>query len=566
MHFLDTFSKELRCIPVVSEYSASIAAEYFNESSEECKAFALVTAGPGLTNAVTGIAGAYLESRELLIIGGQVKQLDLNHSSARQMGIQEVDGVAIVRSITKVSHRVTTPVDLGQIEEFIRLGMTDRKGPVFLEVPLDVQASDDIQTSPMKSSQIPNRSSTNDLDLPILVEQTLKLLKESYRPILLIGGGVSRSRIESIYDPLIRAGLPMMTTWNGADRLGSQEVLYFGRPNTWGMRYSNILLQQADLVIAVGTRLGLQQTGFNFGGFVPNGTIVQVDIDKSEHKTSKLRDIRAFSADANVFLEYLIKYLYREDFRYPKWVQYCQEVKEVLPLSEKSNRNFAGFFNPYDFVLDVSRCLTTKDILIPSSSGSSMTVTMQSLLQPRGTRIITNKSLASMGYGLSGAIGAAFANPRKRIIHFEGDGGFAQNIQEIGTVGINDLNIKMFIWENNGYASIRMTQLNYFAGRYIGCDRSSGLGLPNLTKLFKMYDIPVYTLDSNIGVSDDQRVQALLRENGPAAFIVPIHPEQTFYPKISSRISREGGMESAPIHLMTPELDEKDWLKVSRYL
>jgi acetolactate synthase-1/2/3 large subunit len=193
------------------------------------------------------------------------------------------------------------------------------------------------------------------------------------------------------------------------------------------------------------------------------------------------------------------------------------------------------------------------DLFIPCSSGGAATTSMQIYKQKRGQRMVHNKSLASMGYGLSGAIGAAIAGKGKRTILVEGDGGFAQNMQEMGTVAVNNLNLKIFIFHDQGHASIRMTQRNYFNGKYLGCDRPSGLGLPDWERLFPAWDVPVMTLPLNF--EKDPQFQARMNSGGPAAFIVPIDPEQTYFPKISSRITASGSMESNPIDQMTPEID-----------
>lgn len=228
------------------------------------------------------------------------------------------------------------------------------------------------------------------------------------------------------------------------------------------------------------------------------------------------------------------------------------------------NHTGEGFLSPYVFASELSRLATPDDIMIPCSSGSAFTVMMQTFAQKSGQRIITNKGLASMGYGLSGAIGSAFAAKGRRTILVEGDGGFIQNLQELGTVMVNKLNLKIFLFDDNGYASIRMTQLNYFKGRYVGCDTSTGLGIPKWEPLFAAYDIPVVRLGP--GYQDDPDFLSRFNAPGPAAFLVHIDPTQTYFPKISSRVTETGGMVSNPLHLMTPDLDEDTSSKVFHYL
>jgi acetolactate synthase-1/2/3 large subunit len=559
MHLLQSASLKMECVPFVHEASAGIAAEYFNEieGSSGNKAFVLVTAGPGLTNLVTSISGAFLESRELLVIGGQVKTLDLNTGELRQRGIQEIDGPGIVEKITKFASRIDKPISKSEFLKIARFSNTPRKGPVFLEIPLDVQAAKFIDSG----ESLPPTAKTLGVGFsPEIFEH----LMNSTRPIILLGGGLSREFCSEVYPRLQSLDIPIMTTWNGADRYGANERNYWGRPNTWGQRYSNILLQQSDLVIAIGTRLGIQQTGFNWQEFAPMAKVIQVDLDENElHKGHPKIDV-PICTDAGGFLQGLIEFVERNELDYSNWLEFGADVKELLPLSEDSNNSFLNSVNPYDFYVNLSKQIKSGDVVIPASSGSSMTVCMQSLSQPRGSSVLTNKSLASMGYGLAGAIGAALAT-EKRVILVEGDGGFAQNLQELGTVSLHRLSIKIFILANEGYASIRMTQQSYFGGNYVGCDSKTGLGLPDWEGLATAFGIRSLTLDSN-KMFEDEYLLERLSEDGPDIFIVPVHPEQTYFPKITSKVLPDGTMVSNPIHLMTPQLSDSLSSKVLRYL
>ncbi len=560
MHLVGSFYGKFSIIPVVHEVSAGIAAEYFNESQKDKKAFALVTAGPGLTNIVTAIAGAYLESRELLVIGGQVKTEDLSHSKLRQKGIQEIAGAKLVSSITKSSVRLDHPASKEEFFSYLNIGAKSRKGPVFIEIPLDVQAR-----------IIDNQS---DLDQKILanidlakasldqINKSINLIKASKRPVILIGGGAERKLIDKIYHQLDHLNIPIMTTWNAMDRIGSEHQLYFGRPNTWGQRYANILLQQSDLLIAIGTRLGIQQTGFNWQEFVPQGQIIQIDCDSLELNKGHPKIDFAICANANHFLEKLVDADLGE---HNQWLEFCNQVKTLLPLDEKNNNITAtGFISPYQFVTLLSAICKNDDIIIPCSSGGAFTVMMQGFLQKKGQIMISNKALASMGYGLAGAIGAAISSS-KRTILVEGDGGFSQNLQELATAVTNKLNLKIFLFENSGYASIRMTQQNYFNGNYVGCDTATGLGFPNWEKLFSAYDIPTFVISNSDFVNDEKFIELFNHQNC-AGFIVKIDPKQTYFPKISSKVTADGGMKSNPLHLMSPDLKEELTKKVIKYL
>ena len=262
MHLLEAVRSQMTCVPFVHEVAAGIAAEYFNEASDDEKAFVVVTAGPGLTNIVTAVAGAYLESRELLVLGGQVKTSDLATDGIRQRGIQEVDGLAVVAPICATATQVNTPISREQFEDLVLSGQRGRPGPVFLEICLDTQGApvDPADLEGSGAAVTPSRVIPDPGDPAAATAVLVQELEQAQRPVILLGGGVSRAAVAAALPALRALGVPLMTSWNAMDRLGTDEPLYFGRPNTWGQRSSNILLAQADLVIALGSRLGLQQT------------------------------------------------------------------------------------------------------------------------------------------------------------------------------------------------------------------------------------------------------------------------------------------------------------------
>ena len=559
MHLLESCSRRLTCVPVIHEVAAGIAAEYMNEVQLGPKAFALVTAGPGLTNIVTAMAGAYLESRELLVIGGQVKVSDLAHGQLRQRGIQEIDGVSIARAVSVRSVLMTEVVDQGKFAALTRSGEQGRKGPVFLEVPLDIQGAQ-VEEAALNTGAPAAETHFEPL-ADSVVESVAKKIRSAQRPVFLLGAGIDRKTAHALQDEFTRAGIPLMLTWNAMDRVGADHPLYFGRPNTWGMRYANILLQQADLLVALGTRLSLQQTGFNWQQFVPAGEIVQVDCDPAELAKGHPRVTVPLCGDANHVLRSLLTLDLGD---HAAWVDFCRDVRGRLPLVEPVNQTGSGYLNPYEFASKLSTLCGKDDVVIPCSSGSAFTTMMQTFAQTEGQRIVTNKGLASMGYGLSGAIGAAFAGQGRRTVLVEGDGGFTQNLQELGTVAANRLNLKIFLYDDNGYASIRMTQKNYFGGRYVGCDTETGLGIPKWELLFPAYSIPVLRIGP--GFEADGAFRAAFDAPGAHAFLVHIDPAQTYFPKISSRVTESGSMESNPLHRMSPDLDEATAQRVFRYL
>ncbi len=560
MHLTESLSRKMQMVAVVNEVAAGIAAEYFNETSGNGKAFALVTAGPGLTNIVTALAGAYLESRELLVIGGQVKTADLASGGLRQRGIQEIDGVSITKPITVCSKLIDDILTAEDFADLVMLGRSGRKGPVFLEIPLDIQARQ-VQRTSISHENITIATKTIPRVPRELVQQLVTKFNEAKRPIVLLGGGVSREVARNIKSQISSLGCPVMTTWNGADRVAADEFNYLGRPNTWGQRSSNMVLQQADFALILGSRLGLQQTGFNWQQFIPKGFVAQIDLDKTELEKGHPKVDMPILGDANQFLsEFLNEKLS------PKldWLIYAKQIRKAIPLSEEINKPREEYISPFDLVKVLSNLCSSTDVIVPCSSGSAFTSMMQVFEQKSGQTIITNKGLASMGYGLSGAIGASFANPEKRVILVEGDGGFSQNLQEIGTAAINSLNIKMFILDDSGYASIRMTQKNYFGGRYVGCDRETGLGLPNWDKLFQAWEVPFMRLQPGYESSAD--FLAAFKSVQPFAFIITVDPDQTYFPKITSRVTESGAMESNPLHLMTPDLTTEEIALYLKYL
>lgn len=560
MHLLESASKKFKCVPVVHEVAAGIAAEYFNEvSSNGKRAFALVTAGPGLTNIVTAIGGAFLESRELLVVGGQAKTSDLARGLVPQIGHQEIAGVEIVKPITKYAILADRRLTRSEVERVSAISRSGRKGPVFIEMCLDISAMAALEIDDKKSlPQISSPAPTSD-DLA----RVRHLLSESKRPLLLIGGGVSREATEKLISTLEKLKLPVATTWNGFDRVTYDYKYYAGRPNTYGMRWANIINQSSDLVVAVGTRLGIQQIGFAWEDFVPHGKLVQVDIDPAELNKGFPRVDVAICCDSEEFLSSLITNELQVNPA-GEWLDFIQDIRSTLDFPDSHNIAQENYVELHKFIRELSDRLNPNDVIIPCSSGGTFNAAMQMFRNKSGQRVVTDKSLASMGYGLSGAIGASIAEPNKRVVLMEGDGGFAQNLQELGTVSVNELNIKIFLTSNKGYASIRMTQKSYFDGNYLGCDELTGLGLPKWRNIFDAYGIPCIEVHQNDLWSKE--LMEALEHSGPTGFIINLDPEELFYPKVTSALQADGTMKTNPIHLMTPPLSELLEKRFMRFL
>jgi acetolactate synthase-1/2/3 large subunit len=552
MHLVNAARSRMTCIPVVHEASAVIAAEYFNQVSTSGRAFALVTAGPGITNALTGMAGAYLESRDVLVLAGQVKSADLSRGEVRQRGIQELDGLAMAAPVSVAAMRIESPLSDAVFEDLVLTGLTDRQGPVYLEFCLDAQGAP-VERGAVVPSGVGFVSDDMRAAAPAAGDVIAGALASASRPVVLIGGGVSFATAMECSAELAALGIPLMTTWNGFDRVADDHPCFAGRPNTWGQRNANVLLAQSDCIVALGTRLGIQQTGFNWQQWGPaegHGVVIQVEVDAAELRKGHPRVDLPIQADANEVLRQLAG---RSMGRWPEWWEHIGAVREAIPILDPENVNGDTFLSPYELVDQLSDVMDADDVLVPASSGSGQFVPMETFRARTGQRVITNKGLASMGYGLAAAIGAA-AGSNRRVVLVEGDGSFSQSIQELGTLALHGWPVKIFLLDNDGYASIRTTQRNYFDGAYLGCDSATGLGFPDWHLLAAAFGIPSVAVGP--GGLDDPGVIALMDAPGPGIFVVTVDPEQTYYPKVTSRVAADGSMESNPIHLMTPPLPE----------
>ena len=559
MHLLDSARNRLKCIPVVHEVAAGIAVEYFNQVSDNEKAFALVTAGPGLTNIITAVAGAWLEHRELLVIGGQVKAADLMSGLIRQRGIQEIDGVSIVSSLCKKAITLKEQLGEDEFKAMVDLGSSGRSGPIFLEICLDVQGS--VPKALLSESNSDKKPKLIEDMTSSQVDLIKNHMSNAQRPVWLLGSGVSRATAAQWREELELLNFPLLTTWHGADRVSARANNYFGRVETWGQRAANLIINQADLIVVFGARLGLQETGFNWQEFATKAVIIHIEIDQAELSKGHPRVDYLIHGDANAILTSILVSKFNEC---SSWMNYCGIIRQLLPLNEASNETQPGYVSPYDFYLDASEFSDMDDIWVPASSGGANSVAIQALQQWGNQKVVCNNGLASMGYGLSGAIGGAFAAPGRKVWLVEGDGSFSQNLQELATVAINSLNIKMFIFANNGYGSIRTTQRNYFDGAYLGCDTQTGLGFPDWYQLANAYGI-VSTKFPSAGFNDPDFVR-LLHSPGPLLVVVPIDPEQTYWPKITSRVTANGSMASNPIYKMSPDLPDSLLARVGIYL
>lgn len=563
MHLIDGFRSRFVCIPVVHEVAAGIAVEHFNECSTSGKAFALVTTGPGLTNIITAIAGAYAERRELLVIAGQVKTTDLLQFPLRQRGIQEVDGATLAGPISLASVCLNRPMNRGEFVKTASLGHRPHPGPVVIEVCLDVQGARVSRAELEAPVSESTPACTVDTPEQQAVFTAAQALKAARRPLILLGGLVTREAVWPRLSELEKLGIPVMTTTSAIDRIPSDSPLNAGRTGTWGgQRSANLVVAQADVIIALGAQLDLQQTGFNWQEFSPSARLFQIYPCKAELAKGHPPLAGAFDADPDVVFSALLGRVDWSDRE--AWGAYVRKVRSLLPVLEPANVVREGYFSSFKLLHDLSLATRPEDVLALCSSGGSFTAALQVYHVSRGQYATTSAALASMGYGLATAIGAAFARPGQRVILAEGDGGFAQNIQELAVIRRHNLPVKIFLMDNGGYGSIRATQKKFFGGAYVGCDETTGLGFPDWVALFNAYGIRASVLAPEDATTE--RLAALLASPEPEAWVVRVDPEQPNWPAVSSRILPDGKMVSNPLYNMLPSLPVEIATQVSRYL
>ena len=565
MHLIESASYKFECVPFINEVGAAIAADSFNEiCRDDQRSFVLVTAGPGLTNVTTAVASAWVDRRELLVIGGQAKSTDLSRGRVRQKGFQEIGGVEILSSITKKSILVDEQISKSELYKCIELSKEHPKGPVFLEVCLDITIQETKQNlqkidNPFLASQRSKRSLTED------AKKIVTMLNQSSRPVILIGGGIDRNSCISDMKILRKLGLPIATTFNGADRIGADYEFYCGRPNWYGSRWANLIIQQADLVIAIGARLGLMQTGYNWQEFVPRGKVVQIEIEESEINKGFPELELSVHCDPNDFLRELSTELNNQDFsRVDKWRNLIKKIRNELAKPDKKNVAAEGFVEYYSFTHELMSKLSENDNINPCSSGGNFESFGRIMLSKTGQKWVTSPGLASMGFGISGGIGMAMAYPMNRTVVLEGDGGLSQNLQEFGVIRNLNANMKIFIADNGNYGSIKSHQKAAFNNHYIGCDKPTGLWLPEWEFIGKAFNIPTLVLTDKDTFGE--AFTKLFESVGPVIFIVKVDPDQIFYPKILSSKNSKSEIVSNPLHLMEPPLSTEEFSEYAPYL
>lgn len=564
IHLVDSLgrSKKITLVPMHHEQAAVIAADAFGRVKNTI-GLALVTSGPGGTNAVTGVAGAYLESTPLLVISGQVSRPTLRaNTGVRQLGFQEIDIISIVKSITKYATIILNPKEVRyHLEKAVFLAKSGRPGPVWLDIPLDVQSAqiDPAKLKPFSPYELPPITESKE-QTDKKIKTLVKWIEQSRRPLLLGGHGIWLAGAKKDFRQLAEAlGMPVQTSWNGIDLIEEDYPLYFGRHNVYGPRYPSFIVQNCDLLISIGCRLGIQQTGMNYQSYARGAKKAVVDVDKHELYKPAVKADLPFQADAKYFIHRLLKEIKSKSFKNPQvanWLDWCQQRKRRYPVVEKDHLQDRGYVNAYVFINALSDLLPPGTLIIPGSSGTCFTVTGQTFKVKRGQRLFNSKGLAAMGYGLPSSIGGCFANGKKEVVTIIGDGGFQLNIQDLQTVVHHRLPIKFFVLSNKGYLAIRITQNSLFKGPFFGSSVEGGMSLPGFQKIAKAYGITYVKIAQPENLKS--QIRKVLAQKGPLICEVMMNPDKPLLPKLSVYQKPDGSLESRPLEDMTPLLPREE--------
>jgi acetolactate synthase I/II/III large subunit len=564
MHLDDSLGQnpDIEYVCTLHEQAAAMAAESYAKVVNDI-GVCLVTAGPGGTNAITGVAGAWLDSTPMLVLSGQAKRADLRgNSGVRQMGVQEVDIVAMVSPITKYAVTVMDPSDIRfHVEKALHLARTGRPGPVWLDLPLDVQGAQ-IDESALRPYD-PPASVTEGVDPPERIAEAVRraiaLLNEAERPVVLIGNGVRLAGARAPMRSLIeRLGVPVLTTWPAQDMVPDDHPLMAGRPGPLAPRGANFTLQNADWLLAIGARLDLVVTGYAPENFARAAQKIMVDIDAAElRKMGDTVHLRV-SADAKDFIAEMTRQLGQVKPRgRHEWHARCRDWKSKYPVVLPEYRGLAGGVSTYVLAEAIAAASKADDVIVSGSSGAGIEIFCLALTLKEGQRLFLTTALGAMGNGIPGVMGACVAHGKRRTLCVDGDGGLQLNIQELETIRRLDLPVKLFVLNNDAYASIRTSQSRYF-GRLAGADPTSGVTLPPLRGVVEAYGLPYARIETDAALVD--RVRALLDAPGPIVVEVMTPREEPRAPSLSSMRRPDGSMVSKPLEDLWPFLPRDEFL------
>ena len=567
MHLNDSLSrcKEIEYVCNLHEQASAIAAENYSKGTNHL-GVALVTTGPGGTNAITGLAGAWLDSTPCLFLSGQVKRADSMFRpdgtplGVRQVGVQEVDIISIVRPITKYAVTVNDPQTIRyHLEKAMYLAQSGRPGPVWIDIPLDVQAAPiDDSALPAFERPVPQ---ANTESLQAQVKEVIEALNRAERPMLLAGNGIRLARAEKEFLELVEVlDIPLETTWLAIDLIGDDHPLFTGRPGSIAARGANFAIQNSDFLLAIGARLDRVVTGFNPARFAPAAHKVMVEIDPPE--LAKMGDsVRTkICADAGDFMRALLARKSEIRPRRPEertdWKKRCADWKVRYPLVLPEHR-LPGRVSAYHLADIFSDELRADDFIVSGSSGSGIELFLLALRVQAGQRVFHTTALGAMGFGIAASIGACLAGGRRPTICVDGDGGFQFNIQELETVARLQLPIKFFVLNNDGYASIRASQRNFFGESTIGCDRGTGQSLPDIRKVAQAYGLATDLIADQADLRSE--VGRVLSRPGPLVCDVHMILDEVRAPRLSSVQRPDGSFVSKPLEDLWPFLDREEF-------
>jgi len=560
MHLTDGLAcnKKLQTICPHHEQTASMALEAYSRASENF-GVGIFTTGPGSTNAITGLAGAWQDSVPCLFISGQVKLAEASSQSGikklRQFGVQELDIIPIVESITKYAVTVTQPEKIRyELEKAVHIAKSGRPGPVWVEIPMDVQSAKithELEKFEIKQSEKPK---INEKQMDVII----KLLQNAKRPIIISGQGVRIAGAIELLTKLVKLfKIPVVTPYLGIDTIRHNEKSYIGKTGVKGERAANLAMQNSDLILSIGSSLHVSVIGYNYKQFAREAKKIVIDIDKISHKKQTIDIDQFVHADAKDFLNILIKKSVKNKIsKYTSWLKKCNEWKNRYPTCLDNYKNTKNEINSYFLIDQVCKNSKAGDIFVSDAGGTFYAVSQAVTLTKPNQRYIPSSAMATMGYSLPAAIGIAVATDN-RVISFTGDGSLQQNIQEFQTLVEYDLPVKLFVLNNDGYHSIRTSQTNYFQKRYIGESSKSGISFPDTLKIAKAYGIKAVRINQPSQILNT--INEVLNYEGPVVCDVIVPREQEVIPTVASRVNDDGTMSSRPLEDMYPFLDRKEY-------
>lgn len=557
MHLTDSVGRDprLRYICNYHEQASAIAAEACARIKNRIAA-CLVTTGPGATNALSGIAGAWFDSIPVLVLSGQVRTpLIADYKKLRQLGPQEVDIVPMAKPVTKYVASIRDPQTIRQdLERAFSAATADRPGPVWLELPLDVQSAmiDESRLSSFEA-ELPAPRSVQALQLQ--ARAVHEMLQEARRPVLILGNGVRLAGgEEELFGLLEATRIPILLTIGGMDLVAENHPRHMGAFGPVGRRASNFALQNSDLILSIGASLSIASIGFNAAGFAPKAKKIAVNIDEGELTKENVRLDLGICADARAFLSALREELAGRSVQgSEKWLAACADWKRRYPAVASEAYAETGFVNSYAFTEKLSECLGEEAVVVTGNSLDACSV-YQAFRVKSQQRVLLPTNYGAMGWDLPAAVGACVAH-NGQVVLVTGDGSIQFNVQELQTVRQNDLPLKIFVLNNDGYESIRATQSTYFEGRFVGADRASGIGNPDFARLAAAYGLPYARVRTNAELDS---IAAFLQEDGPGLCELLLSPTQGRNPKVTSFRREDGTIESRPLEDMFPFLSREE--------